>query len=58
MIFSQDAVAFGLFIGRCNKEYKEDEMGGACNMHGRDEKMHTIFWLEYLKGRTTCTTRA
>jgi hypothetical protein len=26
--------------------------GGACSMHGRG-KMHTLFWLENLKGRDT-----
>jgi len=28
----------------------EDEMGRACNTHGRDE-MHTKFWSENVKGR-------
>jgi len=28
----------------------KDEMGRACGMHGTRE-MHTIFWLENLKGR-------
>jgi hypothetical protein len=28
---------------------KDDEMGGACSMHRRDE-MHTKFWSENLKG--------
>jgi hypothetical protein len=28
---------------------KEDEVGRACNMHGRKEK-HERFWLENLKG--------
>jgi hypothetical protein len=26
-------------------------MGRACIMHGRDEKIHTKFWLEKLKGK-------
>jgi hypothetical protein len=31
---------------------KEDEMDGACSMHGRgDECIQNHVWLEYLKGR-------
>jgi hypothetical protein len=26
-------------------------MGGMYSTHGKDKKMHTVFWLEDLKGR-------
>jgi hypothetical protein len=26
-------------------------MGGICSTHGRDNKVHKIFWLQNLKGR-------
>jgi hypothetical protein len=29
---------------------KEDEMGKTCGTHGRDQRMHTQFWLENMKG--------
>jgi hypothetical protein len=31
-------------------EFKEYEMGGACNTHGRDERQ-AKFWSENLKGK-------
>jgi hypothetical protein len=32
-------------------QVKEDELGGACRMHGRDKKLYTIFLSGKLKGR-------
>jgi hypothetical protein len=44
-----------LHFRHVNTTYRGD--GGAWNMHGRDEKcIHTIFWLENLKGRNTWRT--
>jgi hypothetical protein len=36
-----------LAICRCSDHIKEDYMGGACDMHGRE--VHTGFCLEALK---------
>jgi hypothetical protein len=33
-----------------NNQIKEDEMGGSCRRHGRDEKLYKI-WSGNLKGR-------
>jgi len=35
----------------CGDQIKEHEMGGTCSTDEKDEKTHTIFWLENLKGR-------